>query len=233
MIYAFNGVAERQELGEFLKNEAAHCNEPWLCTGDFNTVLKLVERQGGNNTEIEREQFQECISLCCMEDIQVTGALFTWSNKKEPLDMVYSRLDRVMGNFEWMEEFGGYTAHFHPEGLFDHCPCTIADRKMGINGRRNFKYFNMWGQSDLFKECVRNVWQYRRRAKKMFQVVKILKELKPILKQLNKTCFSDIENSSKITGVLLESIQKELIDKPRDMELMQHEHVVAQELKGL
>ncbi|XP_074278423.1 uncharacterized protein LOC141602013 [Silene latifolia] len=158
MIYAFNGVAERQKLWEFLINEVTHCNEPWLWTGDFNTVLNHVERLGGNTIEIEMKQFQECVSLCYMEDIQANGALFTWSNKQEPVDRLYIRLDRVMENFEWMKEFGDYTAHFHPEVLFDHCPCTIADRKMRINGRRNFKYFNMWGQSDLFKECVRNVW---------------------------------------------------------------------------
>ncbi|XP_074297480.1 uncharacterized protein LOC141628207 [Silene latifolia] len=224
MIYAFNGVVERRELWEFRKQEAAHCNEPWIWTGDFNTVLNPVERLGGNTTEIEMEQFQECVSLCCMKDTQATGALFTWTNKQEPVDRVYSRLDRVMRNFEWMEEFGDYTAHFHPEGLFDHCPCTIADRKVGLTGRRNFKYFNMWGQAESFKDCVRKVWQCNMRGTKMFQLIKKLKDLKHMLKKLNKTCFSDIENSYKLTGVLLEFIQKEL---------MQKEHVVPQELRGL
>ncbi|XP_074271498.1 uncharacterized protein LOC141595431 [Silene latifolia] len=233
MIYAFNGVVERQGLWDFLKQEAVHCNEPWIWTGDFNTVLNPVERLGGHTTEIEMEQFQECVSLCCMEDIQATGALFTWSDKQEPVDRVYSILDRVMGNFEWMEEYGDYTAHFHPEGLFDHCPSTIVDRKVGLIGRRNFKYFNMWGQADSFKDCVRKVWQGNMRGTKMFQLIKKLKDLKPVLKQMNKTCFSYIENSYKLTGVLLESIKKELLDKPGDMELMQKEHVVAQELRGL
>ncbi|XP_074288483.1 uncharacterized protein LOC141613639 [Silene latifolia] len=188
MIYDFNRVVERQELWEFLKNEPAHCDEPWLWTWDSITVLNPVERLGGNTTKIEMEQFQEYVSFCCIEDIQANGALFTWSNKQEPVDRVYSKLDRIMGNFEWMEEFCDYTTHFQPEGQFDHCPCTIADRKMRITGRRNFKYYNIWGQSDLFKECVRSVWQNKRR---------------------------------------------ELMDNPGDMEIMQDEHVVAQELKGL
>ncbi|XP_074297639.1 uncharacterized protein LOC141628386 [Silene latifolia] len=74
---------------------------------------KDLERLGGNTTEAEIEPFQECVSICCMEDVQATGALFTWSNKQEPTDRVYSRLDRAMGNQVWMENFGDYVAHFH------------------------------------------------------------------------------------------------------------------------
>ncbi|XP_074271539.1 uncharacterized protein LOC141595471 [Silene latifolia] len=155
--------------------------------GDFNIVLSPIERIGENSTEVDMEQFQECVSLCSMDDIQATRALFTWSNKQEPEDRVYIRLDMVMGNEEWQQKFGDYIAHFHPEGLFGHCPCTIVDRKVDISGRRSFKYFNMWGQSELFQECVAGVWQ----------------------------------RSSSIIGALLEKIQKELVHKPGDTDLMQ------------
>ncbi|XP_074278418.1 uncharacterized protein LOC141602008 [Silene latifolia] len=125
MIYASNDLHERVELWDFLKQVATNCTDPWLWLGDFNTVLSPVERLGGNTTEIETEQFQECVSLCCMDDISATGALYTWSNKQAASDRVYSRLDRAMGNLEWMAMYGDYIAHFHPEGLFDHCPCTV------------------------------------------------------------------------------------------------------------
>ncbi|XP_074300186.1 uncharacterized protein LOC141631410 [Silene latifolia] len=233
MIYAFNDVTERQELWRFLKTEALNCNVPWLWAGDFNTVLSPIERIEGNSTEVEMGHFQECVSLCSMEDIQATWALFTWTNKQEPEARVYSRLDRVMGNEEWQQEFGEYIAHFHPEGLFDHCPCTIVDRKVDVIGRRSFKYFNMWGMSELFQECVVKVWHRRYAGTKMFQLIKKLKSLKPVLKQLNKSCFSDIENSSTIASTLLEKLQKDLVDKPGDHELMQQEYIVAQELKEL
>ncbi|XP_074315265.1 uncharacterized protein LOC141651450 [Silene latifolia] len=233
MIYAFNGVEERQSLWDFLKQTAVTCAEPWLWLGDFNTILSPIERLGGSSTEREMEQFQECISLCCMDDIQASGALYTWSNKHVPHDRVYSRLDRAMGNLEWMEAYGNYNAHFHPEGLFDHCPCTIVDRTSEIKCRRNFKYFNMWGQSEVFKPCVVNVWNRKKDGTKMFQVVKKLKVLKPELKQLNKHGFSDIETSFNVTGMLLDKIQRELVVRPGDTELVQQECLVAQELRDL
>ncbi|XP_074277174.1 uncharacterized protein LOC141600819 [Silene latifolia] len=152
MIYAFNNLNDRIALWSFLKLQSQTCVSPWLWLGDFNAVLSPIERLGGSTTEAEMEHFQECVSLCGMEDINATWALYTWSNKQEPTARVYSRLDRAMGNQEWLDEFGDYIAHFHPEGLFDHCPCTVVNRKAEFDGRRSFKYFNMWGAAESFKE---------------------------------------------------------------------------------
>ncbi|XP_074319503.1 uncharacterized protein LOC141656489 [Silene latifolia] len=196
-------------------------------------LFSPIERLGGCTTEAEMEHFQECVSLCGMEDINATGALYTWSNKQEPTARVYSRLDRAMGNQEWLDEFGDYMAHFHPGGLFDHCPCTVVNRKAEFDGRRSFKYFNMWGAADSFKAQVASVWQQKYKGTRMFSVVKKLKALKPVLKKLNTTCFSDIENSTTIASRVLEEIQEKLVDNPGDTDLIQQELDLSVELKGL
>ncbi|XP_074266041.1 uncharacterized protein LOC141588501 [Silene latifolia] len=179
------------------------------------------------------EFFQECVSLCAMEDIKATGALYTWSNKQAPADRVYSRLDRAMGNQEWMELYGDYVAHFHPEGMFDQCPCTVVDKNIEIGGRRSFKYFNMWGKADSFLSYAAAVWGRSYSGTKMFSLIKKLKALKPVLKGLNRSCFSDIENSSSIASALLESIQKQIVDEPGNFDLIQQEMELSAELKGL
>ncbi|XP_074283489.1 uncharacterized protein LOC141608037 [Silene latifolia] len=233
MIYAFNGLHERIELWNFLKGVATHCTDPWLWLGDFNTVLSPIERLGKHTTNAEMEHFQECVSLCCMEDTIATGALFTWSNKQEATDRVYSRLDRAMGNLEWMNLFGDYIAHFHPEGLFDHCPCTLVDKRFDIGGKKSFKYFNMWGSSDCFKDSVKNIWDRVYPGNRMFNVVKKLKALKPAVKDINKHCFSDIENTTSIASLALEHIQKELVSNPGNHDLLQQEMDLANNLKEL
>ncbi|XP_074291655.1 uncharacterized protein LOC141618445 [Silene latifolia] len=166
MIYAFNGLYERNELWNTLKGISTNCCMPWLWLGDFNTVLSPIERLGGNATDAEME--------------------------------VYSRLDRAMGNQEWLDGYANSLAHFHPEGLFDHCPCTIVDRNAAIGGKRTFKYFNMWGLAPSFKESVAMAWATVYRGTKMFSLVKKLKALKPILKSINRECFSDVENNTSI-----------------------------------
>ncbi|XP_074271357.1 uncharacterized protein LOC141595290 [Silene latifolia] len=138
-----------------------------------------------------------------------------------------------MGNQEWVESFGDYLAHFHPEGLFDHCPCTLVDRQADFGGKKSFKYFIMWGTSEEFKECVSGVWKTNYTGTKMFKVIKKLKALKPVFKLLNKTCFSDVENSTIIASALLEDIQRKLVEQPGDMELIQKEYNLSQEVRAL
>ncbi|XP_074305820.1 uncharacterized protein LOC141641042 [Silene latifolia] len=138
-----------------------------------------------------------------------------------------------MGNQEWLDKFGCSIAHFHPEGLFDHCPCTIIDKSAKIGGKKSFKYFNMWGTTPNFKDSVGKIWSTEYRGTKMFFVIKKLKALKPILKSLNRECFSDIENNTTIASMALENIQKALVDKPSDAELMQQEMDLAHDLKDL
>ncbi|XP_074302885.1 uncharacterized protein LOC141637220 [Silene latifolia] len=138
-----------------------------------------------------------------------------------------------MGNQEWMELYGDYVAHFHPEGMFDHCPCTVVDRDIEIGGRRSFKYFNMWGKADSFLSDVAAVWGRSYSGTKMFSLIKKLKALKPVLKGLNMSCFSDIENSTSIASALSESIQKQIVDEPGNFDLIQQEMELSAELKEL
>ncbi|XP_074277152.1 uncharacterized protein LOC141600800 [Silene latifolia] len=168
-----------------------------------------------------------------LKEISLDCALFTWYNKQNPADRVYNRLDRAMGNQAWLEEFGDNYAHFHPEGLFDHCPCTVLTTHSTLGGKKNFKYFNMWGSASQFKNIVENVWSIHVQRTKMFSIIKKLKALKPALKSLNKCCFSDIENSTTIATVALENIQKMLVENPGDIVLLQQEMDMAHDLKEL
>ncbi|XP_074300544.1 uncharacterized protein LOC141631823 [Silene latifolia] len=196
IIYAFNGVGERD----------------------------VFERLGGNVTEAEIEPFYDCIHECGVMDMQATGAFYTWNNKQPPETRVYSRLDRLMVNQEWLDQFPEYLANFLPEGLFDHNPCLVSKGSMGGNQHKPFKYFNMWSAAEGFKESVSNVWRQWVYGNKMYRVVKKLKMLKPELKKINKNHFSDIEKTADIAQLRLKQIQEELLTKPGDLSLMQQEY---------
>ncbi|XP_074283204.1 uncharacterized protein LOC141607753 [Silene latifolia] len=96
------------------------------------------------------DEFIDCISTCGVTDIVATGAFFNWTNELDPTTRVFSRLDRFMVNQEWLNQFPNMVAHFHPEGLFNHCPCTVSNVSLGDGIRASFKYFNMWGKATFF-----------------------------------------------------------------------------------
>ncbi|XP_074283058.1 uncharacterized protein LOC141607606 [Silene latifolia] len=96
------------------------------------------------------DEFIECLDNCGMIDLPGTGAFYTWCNKQEPMTRVYSRLDRCLANQDWFNSFPDMVAHFHPAGLFDHCPCTVSNIKLDSGRRARFKFFNMWGDAPSF-----------------------------------------------------------------------------------
>ncbi|XP_074288674.1 uncharacterized protein LOC141613829 [Silene latifolia] len=138
-----------------------------------------------------------------------------------------------MVNQEWLNQFPNMVAHFHPEGLFDHCPCTVSNVALGDGKRANFKFFNMWGNAASFLPVITEEWQNVYPGHKMFTVIKKLKALKPALKRLNKDYYADIENSTTIVVAKLNSIQVQLAQDIQNPDLLQQEFETAATLKEL
>ncbi|XP_074277681.1 uncharacterized protein LOC141601311 [Silene latifolia] len=155
MVYACKDGIGRRDLWHKLGVIVGQCNGSWALAEDFNTVIDPTETLGANTKEADMDKFLDCISTCGITDIAATGAYYTCTNKQELATVgastrVFSRLDRFMVNLEWMTQFPNMMAHFHPEGLFDHCPCTVSNSAVGDCKRDSFKYFNMWSKEDAF-----------------------------------------------------------------------------------
>ncbi|XP_074293134.1 uncharacterized protein LOC141620066 [Silene latifolia] len=125
MVYAFNGHHEREPLWDNLGKNANLVTGPWAIAGDFNCVLNVSERVGGNTPAGEMEPFRRCLADCGVVDIAAVGALYTWNNKQKPEERIYSRIDRFLVNQDWCDSFTDIYAHFMPEGLLDHTPCLL------------------------------------------------------------------------------------------------------------
>ncbi|XP_074277754.1 uncharacterized protein LOC141601377 [Silene latifolia] len=165
--------------------------------GDFNSVLAMDERIGSEISIAEMRDFQECVEACCISDIPAQGSFFTWNNKHEVGDLVFSRIDRAMVNDDWLINFPDTITMFHPEGLFDYCPCTLIMRPDCVRKKGSFKYFNMWGKDSEFLPIVKKVWDTQILGVKIFQLVKKLKMRKKPLKELNGSAYAQIETTAK------------------------------------
>ncbi|XP_074299290.1 uncharacterized protein LOC141630357 [Silene latifolia] len=73
IIYAFNGVGERETLWTKLRNIVRQIQGPWALGGDFNCVLQSNERLGGQVSVVESEPFHDCLQDCEVMDIPATG----------------------------------------------------------------------------------------------------------------------------------------------------------------
>ncbi|XP_074298927.1 uncharacterized protein LOC141629907 [Silene latifolia] len=231
LVYGFNRIQERASLWDSLRDYSSVIDGPWLLCGDFNSITGVNDRVGGAEVSwAEMAPMRKMIVDCQLQDMKSSGSYYTWNNKHEATTKVYSRIDRVLINEQWFQIFPEAVANYLPEGLYDHCPCLINSTEEISKRKMGFKYFNMWALSDDFESTVKDSWQQELRGTPMYRVVQKLKRLKPVLKNLNKAQFSDIENLTNVTELALKHFQQQLIQDPMNDTLCNAEKDYANDL---
>ncbi|XP_059294628.1 uncharacterized protein LOC132047627 [Lycium ferocissimum] len=123
-VYVYNMKEDRKELWDHLSQLSGNHKEPWIVLGDFNVVLHREDRLGGNPvTLVEVTDFQNCIDNCGLEEIANSGSQYTWNDKQDA--RIFSKIDKVLVNGEWVDQMPDITAHILPEGISDHCPLVV------------------------------------------------------------------------------------------------------------
>ncbi|XP_048503127.1 uncharacterized protein LOC125498865 [Beta vulgaris subsp. vulgaris] len=159
-----------------------------------------------------------CLRRCGLQEQASQGPFYTWSNKQDGEDRVFSKIDRVLMNDRWEDQYGSSIVTFYPEVISDHSPCVIRFDHNIVAKPRPFKFFNMWTMSSMFLEVVQREWHMQVEGRAMFKVVTKLKNLKE-LKKLNLDQFSYIEQQADVAKKELEAIQESIHGDPSNVEL--------------
>ncbi|XP_019251316.1 PREDICTED: uncharacterized protein LOC109230251 [Nicotiana attenuata] len=176
-VYAYNSREERSELWEYLCQTAGMGHKPWITMGDFNSVLHEEDRQGGNPITLnEVIDFQSCLDVTGLTELPNSGCSYTWNDKHES-GRIFSRIDWVFVNGEWMDNLVDCRAKFLPEGVSDHSPIQITIAQNNNQARKTFRYCNMWSSHPKFKEIVENVWSQKEAAQDRVNLLKSQEEL--------------------------------------------------------
>jgi exonuclease III len=76
--YGHPNPAKRHEAWDLLKFLARLAPEPWICIGDFNEVLTMSEKLGGNIRHNHLlEAFRQTLEVCGLTDLGFIGPKFT------------------------------------------------------------------------------------------------------------------------------------------------------------
>ncbi|XP_062080364.1 uncharacterized protein LOC133785126 [Humulus lupulus] len=115
IVYASNQLEARRSLWY----ELAHLTfpvKPWVILGDFNVVFDPNDRMGGRPISVkELEDARQWLDLGLVEELKIMGSYYTWSNNQEGGNRIYSKLDRVFSNEDWLDSFPNVTAVSHWE----------------------------------------------------------------------------------------------------------------------
>ncbi|GKB82679.1 hypothetical protein Tco_0949574 [Tanacetum coccineum] len=117
-------------------------------------------------------------------DINSSGLHFKWNQKPKGGSGLLKKLDRIMGNTEFIDAFPGAYALFQPYIISDHSPAVLNILNLPFNKPKPFKIFNFLAHKSQFRELVSSVWNVNVDGHMMYQVVSKLKALKKPFRKL-------------------------------------------------
>ncbi|GJW71489.1 hypothetical protein Tco_0128406 [Tanacetum coccineum] len=91
-------------------------------------------------------------------DINSSGLHFTWNQKPKGGCGLLKKLDRIMGNTEFIDAFPGAYALFQPYRISDHSPAVLNIPNLPFNKPKPFKFFNFLAHKSQFRELLSSVW---------------------------------------------------------------------------
>lgn len=98
---------------------------PWMVAGDFNVVAHEEEKLGrGMRHRPAVEEFNAFITLCGLHDPGFQGNQFTWCGGGR--QKTWCRLDRVLINSEFVNDFPQLRVQHLPSEASDHCPLLVS-----------------------------------------------------------------------------------------------------------
>ena len=77
--YGEPNTHKRYESWDLLCQLNSQFSLPWLCLGDFNEIVRGIEKKGGSNrSHAQMQLFREAIDECGFIDMGYKGSPFTW-----------------------------------------------------------------------------------------------------------------------------------------------------------
>ncbi|XP_070039255.1 uncharacterized protein [Nicotiana tomentosiformis] len=175
-VYGFNTIAARKTLWDTLRLTGRNMDDPWVVLGDLNTVLYADDRINGIPVHLTKTvDFQSCVTNVGLGQITRRGWQYSWSNKRDSPDRIYSHIDWAFGNDKWFQYYGSLEATYHNLGYSDHTSITIITGVSRHKLKKLFRLLNVPLSKDAFKEDVKECWLQRITGYSMYVIWRKLK----------------------------------------------------------
>ncbi|XP_075675045.1 uncharacterized protein LOC142644284 [Castanea sativa] len=213
--YGHPKTSKREESWSLLAELGKRSNLPWLCIGDFNEILHLGEKVGGNlRPEGQMRSFMETINCCNLRNMGYIGSDFTWSRRLGARGWVRERLDRALVSSTWLIMFPGMKLHHVAASTSDHCMLVLKvpqTRRRASRRSKMFRFESMWLKDEHCDEVVVEAWEKGKSMGTQHPFSQCIDECKRSLLAWNKNTFGHV-------GKKIAAFQKKLqwLEERRD-----------------
>ncbi|XP_062080436.1 uncharacterized protein LOC133785198 [Humulus lupulus] len=216
VVYGSNQLEIRRDLWSELSAVSLPV-KPWLIIGDFNSVFDSADRMGGKTiSPNEFEDARKWLDLGHVEEMKLLGSYYTWSNNQDGTNRIFSKLDRVIINEDWLDTFPNVNAIANWEVVSDHCAIILKHIFVQKIGLCPFRFFNMWTSHPKFKSTVLASWNdsLALEGYGLQQISRKLHRLKFILKRFNWRTVGDIVKNYEESKLMYQQAKSKLFTDP-------------------
>ncbi|KAL8142958.1 hypothetical protein V2J09_015990 [Rumex salicifolius] len=225
-VYAAPSPIRRRDLWGELESFISGVSEPVFIGGDFNTIVRLDERMGGNgHLSPDSLEFGEWINRLSLVDLGFKGQWYTWFRGRDPATRVVKRLDRVLccaqGRLRWQEASVSHA----PFMSSDHTPLhfQLIPRRRCNAARRPFRFEAAWLRHEDFKALLSASWN------SALSTPEALNQLRVRLRRWNREVFGNIQNRKNEAIEALQGIRS-LIELTPSGDLLRKEMELEKEI---
>ncbi|XP_062114275.1 uncharacterized protein LOC133825333 [Humulus lupulus] len=192
-LYGLNTIEGRRSLWKGLQRISFYV-KAWIILGDFNAPF--------SDTHVK--------------SLKSIGSYFTWKNNQEGPARIYSKIDHVFMNEDWLDIFPHSTIVFRWEVVSDHCSCVVTIMPMEKMGIKLFRFYNFWIDHHDFKEVDMNSWRIPIKATGLRAIYLKTMRLKHRLKKFNRDNIGEIGLNYHKAKETYQEAQLQAQSHPRD-----------------
>lgn len=157
-VYGSSNPGARKELWSIIDKLVVYIENyklPWVLVGDFNEILCLFEKRGGNAT-FTNTGFSDSIHRNTLIDMVFYGTKFTWVSSTTGVNPIRERLDRGLCNTCWKHSFPECYISTLPRVKFDHNPLLLSLYSLHHPDPQHkpFRFYSMWMEHGDFDGVV-------------------------------------------------------------------------------
>jgi len=154
-VYGPQGMDEKIQFLQELRDIRGGCPDPWVLVGDFNLIYKEEDKNNDNYNRAMMGRFRRLINDLAIKEIPLHGRKYTWSNQQNNPTLV--KLDRVFCSVDWEDLFPNCLLQSMASEDSDHCPLLLGlqDNK---SGRRRFHFEAFWPKLEGFQGTIADAW---------------------------------------------------------------------------
>lgn len=150
--------SEKRVFWENLQNTIHSEQLPWVLLGDLNEILDLSEKLGGKDIRGQTLFLKRFLQETGTIDLGFVGHRFTWTRRVDNRIIMKERLDRVVANFQWVQNYHKATVTHVDLEESDHVPILLQTVGENEIYRRTFRFLRAWTTDGSSHELVKGAW---------------------------------------------------------------------------